>query len=127
MEHMLLKMARQLNDYDEASLTGLWERYARLVQEFEPSRRWEEAALVFSFIQAVRMKNQLFNHHLAENARRARGKSKPAQPEFIRHVSAWAEQQKTAAEKHDSRNEGSSPKKRRKVLHFRWREDKKPV
>lgn len=127
MEHMLLKLARQLNNYDEASLTGLWERYARLVQEFEPSRRWEEAALVFSFIQAVRMKNQLFNHHLAENARRAQKKFPLPQPEFIRQVSAWTEQQKAAAAPPESGSEGSGAKKRRKVLHFRRGEDKKTV
>ena len=65
MERMLRKMAQQLGGYDEASLMALWDRYAAQVDDFEPSRRWEEAALVFSLIQAVRFKNQLFNHHLA--------------------------------------------------------------
>jgi hypothetical protein len=65
MEHMLLRLARQLDALDESSLMGLWEKYAAIVAHFEPSRRWEEAALVLSFIQSKRWKNQLFNYHWA--------------------------------------------------------------
>ena len=43
----------------------LWEKYAEEVRQFEPTRRWEESVLIFGLIQAVRMKNQLFNHNLA--------------------------------------------------------------
>lgn len=144
MERVLLKMAKQLNEYDEASLTALWERYARLVQEFEPSRRWEEASLVFSFIQAVRFKNQLFNKHLAENARP--GGTHP-QAELVREISAWAER---GAEKGPDKESGKGPgkgkaggrgsgngtenasggpgaEKRCKVLHFRRSKTDKPV
>jgi len=63
MERVLRKLARQLNAYDEASLMALWNKYADEVEEFEPTQKWEEAALMFSMIQAVRWKNQLFNHH----------------------------------------------------------------
>ena len=63
MERMLEKMAKQLNAYDEASLMSLWQTFASRVHEFEPTKRWEEAALVLCFIQAVRWKNQLFNYH----------------------------------------------------------------
>lgn len=62
MEQLLLRMARQLDALDEASLLALWEKYAVIVSNFEPTKRWEEAALVFSFIQAKRWKNQLFNY-----------------------------------------------------------------
>jgi len=61
MEQMLLKLARQLDSLDEASLTFLWEKYANIVNAFEPTQRWQEAVLVLSFIQAKRWKNQLFN------------------------------------------------------------------
>ena len=67
MERALRKLAAQLNGYDEASLMALWEKYAQKTEQFEPSREWEEAALMFSLIQAVRWKNQLFNHHWAES------------------------------------------------------------
>lgn len=64
MEKALLKLAGQIVAYDEASLMDLWEKYAEEVRQFEPTRRWEESALVFGLIQAVRMKNQLFNYNL---------------------------------------------------------------
>jgi hypothetical protein len=71
MERMLLKLARQLDTLDESSLMALWEKYAALAARFEPTRRWEEAALVLSFIQAKRWKNQLFNYHWAQQTRLA--------------------------------------------------------
>ena len=63
---MLLKLAQQLDSMDEASLLNLWSKYATLTSRFEPTRRWEENALVFSMIQAKRWKNQLFNYLLAQ-------------------------------------------------------------
>lgn len=62
MEKLLLKLARQLDSLDEASLMSLWSKYATLTNRFEPTRRWEDACLVFSLIQAKRWKNQLFNY-----------------------------------------------------------------
>ena len=61
MEKMLLKIARQLNAMDEASLMALWNKYLQRVQDFGASESWEEAVIVLSLIQAVRSKNQLFN------------------------------------------------------------------
>lgn len=124
MERMLLKMAKQLNEYDEASLLALWERYARLVQEFEPSRRWEEAALVFSFIQAVRLKNQLFNKHLAQSANPEGGH---LQEGLVRELSAWAGKERGKDVKTPKKLEPSGIQKRCKVLHFRRRKGDKPV
>jgi len=65
LENALDKLARQLVAFDEASLMDLWEKYAEQVRQFEPTRRWEESALIFGLIQAVRMKNQLFNYNLS--------------------------------------------------------------
>ncbi len=66
MEQVLLKLARQLRAFDEASLMALWDKYAESVTRFEPSQRWEEAVLVLAMIQGMRFKNQLFNLHWAE-------------------------------------------------------------
>lgn len=71
LENALAKLARQLVAFDEASLMDLWEKYAEAVRQFEPTRRWEESVLIFGLIQAVRMKNQLFNHNLAASRRPA--------------------------------------------------------
>ena len=61
MEQILLKMAKQLDALDEASLVALWDKYSGMAARFEPSKRWEESVLVLSLIQAKRWKNQLFN------------------------------------------------------------------
>ena len=67
MEKALLKLARQINAYDEASLMSLWEKYAEKVRNFEPTKRWEESVLVFNLIQSTRLKNQLFNYNWAQS------------------------------------------------------------
>jgi hypothetical protein len=69
LENALAKLAHQLVAFDEASLMDLWEKYAEIVRQFEPTRRWEEAAVIFGMIQSVRMKNQLFNYNLAASRR----------------------------------------------------------
>jgi hypothetical protein len=66
MEKALLKLVRQIMAFDEASLTSMWEKNAQVVEHFEPTARWEEAAVMLGMIQAVRWKNQLFNHHWKE-------------------------------------------------------------
>lgn len=63
---MLLKMAAQLNAFDEASLMVLWEKMAEEVENFEPTKRWEEHAIALGMIQSLHMKNQLFNYQLAK-------------------------------------------------------------
>lgn len=65
MEKLLARIARQLDSLDEASLMDLWSKYATATSHFEPTREWEEAALIFSLIQAKRWKNQLFNSNWA--------------------------------------------------------------
>ncbi len=69
MEKVLHKLARQLNAFDEASLMSLWEKYAQQVQQFEPTKRWEESVLIFGLIQSLHLKNQLFNYNWAQTAR----------------------------------------------------------
>ncbi|MBG0778057.1 MAG: hypothetical protein H0S85_16645 [Desulfovibrionaceae bacterium] len=117
MEKVLLKLARQLNAFDEASLMSLWDKYAAQVQSFEPTRRWEEAALVFGFIQTLRMKNQLFNHHWAESARPkgARLTLDPSDPLF-RGLEALGRPETDSGEGPAG---GHNAKQRAKVLRFR--------
>ncbi|MDD3313539.1 MAG: hypothetical protein PHP91_15515 [Pseudodesulfovibrio sp.] len=67
LEKALIKLARQINAYDEASLMSLWEKYAEKVRRFEPTKRWEEAVLIFNLIQSARLKNQLFNYNWARS------------------------------------------------------------
>ena len=83
MEQLLIKMARQLNALDEASLLALWDKYAVIVSHFEPTKRWEEAALVFSFIQAKRWKNQLFNYSWSAQVHPGAASQPVAEPDFF--------------------------------------------
>ncbi len=108
MEHLLTKLARQLDTLDEASLMALWDKYAATVGRFEPSRRWEEAALIFSLIQAKRWKNQLFNYYWAQQAR-PRDDGPPPQTSFT------LEPPRSGADG----DAGAPAQKRCKVLSFR--------
>ena len=83
MEQLLIKMARQLDALDEASLLALWDKYAVIVSRFEPTKRWEEAALVFSFIQAKRWKNQLFNYSWSAQVHPGAASQPVAEPDFF--------------------------------------------
>lgn len=68
MEKLLARLAQQLDAIDEASLMSLWSKYATTASRFEPTKRWEEATLIFSLIQAKRWKNQLFNYYWSRQA-----------------------------------------------------------
>ena len=61
MEQLLIKMARQLDALDEASLL----------------------ALVFSFIQAKRWKNQLFNYSWSAQVHPGAASQPVAEPDFF--------------------------------------------
>mgnify|MGYP001554843695 CR=1 FL=1 len=71
IDNSLKKMAKQLASLDESSLLSLWDEYQLKVQSFEPTRQWEEAALIYCLIQSVRMKNQLFNYNVKQGAQPA--------------------------------------------------------
>lgn len=47
----------------------LWSKYATITERFEPTKRWEESALVLSLIQAKHWKNQLFNYMFAKTSK----------------------------------------------------------
>lgn len=119
MERMLQKLAQQLNAYDEASLMSLWDRYAAVVDRFEPTKRWEEASLVLCLIQAVRWKNQLFNHHWAAQAR-PEGEPHGVPPRMAFSLEPVAESDDPALDGGPAN--GGGLQKRGKVLSFRPRE-----
>lgn len=109
MEKVLVKLARQLNNYDEASLISLWERYAEQVKRFEPSKRWEEAVLILSMIQAVRFKNQLFNLNWSE------GRHPGESPQLKNHIEAVPQQGPSTAK--------PKAKPKGKVLSFKGKDE----
>ncbi len=132
MEKVLLKLARQLNAFDEASMMALWDRYAEQVKNFEPTKRWEEAAIVFGMIQALRMKNQLFNYNWSLAAR----PDKMDKPRFGDVENFLENAPRDTSGKGSSEGGAVAPgdgaagevvKQRTKVLRFRPRESDDPV
>ncbi len=126
MEKVLEKMAKQLNGLDEASLMSLWDKYAQTAREFEPTRRWEEGALIFCFIQALRWKNMLFNHHWSNWTRLERQKS-PGGPEIEDPMFKGLHEAEGPKAEGAVAENAPGEIKRSKVLRFRPREDDKSV
>ncbi|AMK11167.1 hypothetical protein [Pseudodesulfovibrio indicus] len=102
MEKALLKLARQINAYDEASLMSLWEKYAEKVRHFEPTKRWEEAVLVFNLIQSTRLKNQLFNYNWAQSRQ-------PGEPPVELDLAALTAPEKNAGRLRDAEDDAPEP------------------
>ncbi|WP_045221241.1 hypothetical protein [Desulfonatronum thioautotrophicum] len=80
MEKVLIKLADQLAQFDEASLTALMDKYEGLAGEFQPTKKWEQAVMVLGLIQVVRWKNHLFNYHWAEQQKPKKNMDAPALP-----------------------------------------------
>ncbi|MDL2316569.1 hypothetical protein LJC59_05750 [Desulfovibrio sp. OttesenSCG-928-A18] len=99
MRRVLEKMAKQLNSYDEASLMLLWQQYAEIVQDFEPTKRWEEAAIGLCLVQAVHWKNQLFNYNLALSSGPGDKSLLPSVPNFFSSRKSPAAAQEPVARK----------------------------
>jgi hypothetical protein len=64
IEATLNKLAEHILGLDEASLVSLWEKYKARTENFEISREWEKAVIIFFIINAVRAKNQMFNEQI---------------------------------------------------------------
>jgi hypothetical protein len=64
MEKALEKLAEQILHFDEASLATLREKYRRRIENFDGTKDWEKAVIIFCIINAVSMKNTLFNENV---------------------------------------------------------------
>lgn len=67
LESSLDKIAEQILHLDEASLVNLWEKYHRRMEQFEPTREWEKSVIIFFLINAVRVKNHVFNEQVMKS------------------------------------------------------------
>ncbi len=66
MEKALDRLAEQILGFDEASLAHLREKYRRRIENFDGTRDWERAVIIYCIINAVSMKNALFNENVAK-------------------------------------------------------------
>jgi hypothetical protein len=64
IEATLNKLAEHILGLDEASLASLWQKYKAQTENFEISREWEKAVIIFFIINAVRAKNQMFSEEI---------------------------------------------------------------
>jgi hypothetical protein len=77
LEKPLDKIAEQIIALDEASLTQLRKKYLNKLFQFEPTKEWEKAVIIYFIINGVIAKNNLFNHHILEQEK----VEKPKEPE----------------------------------------------
>lgn len=64
LDSLLDKIAEKVLNMDEASLSGLWEKYRNKMEHFETTKEWEKSVIIFFIINAVRVKNQIFNEQI---------------------------------------------------------------
>lgn len=64
MEKTLEQIAEKIMCLDEASLTRLLPEYKKQMEAFEPTEEWEKSVIIFFIINAVRVKNTLFNENV---------------------------------------------------------------
>ena len=64
MEKTLEKLAERILCFDEASLATLREKYRLRIEHFDGTKDWEKSVVVYCIINAVSMKNTLFNENV---------------------------------------------------------------
>ena len=77
MEKALERLAEQILSFDEASLANLREKYRLRIENFDGTRDWEKAVIIYYIVNGVSMKNALFNENVLK---RRKGKEKKPSP-----------------------------------------------
>jgi len=76
MEKALEKLAEQILSFDETSLANLREKYRLRIERFDGTKDWEKAVITYCIINAVSMKNTLFNENILKRMKKDKeGKS----------------------------------------------------
>ena len=79
IENSLDKIAENILYLDEASLSTLWDQYKTKMEQFSFTPEWEKSVIVFSIINAVRVKNAIFNEQIL-NKQAAKETAVPKRP-----------------------------------------------
>jgi len=77
LEKALEKLAEQVLSFDEASLVHLREKYRAKIEHFDGTKDWEKSVIIFCIINAVSMKNALFNENVLKRVKKKEEKSSP--------------------------------------------------
>ncbi len=84
MQRALEKLAEQILSFDEASLAGLREKYRLRIEHFDGTKDWEKAVIVYCIINAVSLKNTLFNENVLKGKKEKEGKPPKGTPSLKR-------------------------------------------
>jgi hypothetical protein len=84
MEKALEKLAEQILSFDEASLANLREKYRSRIERFDGTKDWEKAVIIFCIINAVSMKNTLFNENVLRQKKIKEEKMRKRHPDLKR-------------------------------------------
>jgi hypothetical protein len=86
LESSLEKLAQQILAFDEASLASLWGKYRQRMEQFEPTKEWEKAVIIFFIINAVRAKNHIFHEQIMKQKQQAEPEKPPKVKPVLRLV-----------------------------------------
>jgi hypothetical protein len=84
MEKALEKLAEQVLSFDEASLANLREKYRLKIEHFDGTKDWEKAVIIYCIINAVSMKNTLFNENVLRRRKDKKEKIRKRHPDLRR-------------------------------------------
>jgi len=84
MEKALERLAEQVLSFDEASLANLRERYRLKIEHFDGTKDWEKAVIIYCIINAVSLKNTLFNENVLKRKKEKGGQPSKGNPRLKR-------------------------------------------
>ena len=84
MEKALERLAEQILSFDEASLSNLREKYRSKIEHFDGTKDWEKSVIIYCIINAVSLKNTLFNENVLKRKGEKEGKALEDHPSLKR-------------------------------------------
>jgi len=84
VEKALERLAEQILSFDEASLANLREKYRLKIEYFDGTKDWEKAVIIYCMINAVSLKNTLFNENVLKRKKEKEGKPPKGHPSLKR-------------------------------------------
>ncbi|MEA1971195.1 MAG: hypothetical protein U9N37_06220 [Thermodesulfobacteriota bacterium] len=88
IEKALKDIAERILALDEASLSGLWEKYKARLEDFDATEEWEKAAIIFFIINSVKVKNNIFNKEIINRQNKASQDKKTSSdtPPYLKRI-----------------------------------------
>ena len=74
MDKALERLAEQILSFDEASLSNLRKKYRLKIEHFDGTKDWEKSVIIYCIINAVSVKNTLFNENVLKRKGEKGGK-----------------------------------------------------